>query len=55
MNDTFGSSLNLLKTQIFSHFQEGVFTVRCMHTDMQTQLTYYMSTWGSLRLTPITM
>ena len=52
VTDTCGSSLNLLKTQIFSYFQESVFTVRCMHTDMQTQLTYHMSMWGSLRLTP---
>ena len=55
VTDTCGSSLNLLKTQIFSYFQESVFTVRCMHTDMQTQLTYHVSMWGSLRLTPITM
>ena len=51
MTGTCGSSLNLLKTQIFSYFQESVFTVRCMHTDMQTQLTYHMSMWGSPRLT----
>jgi len=39
MTDTCGSSWNLLKTQILSYFQESVFAVRCMHTDMQTQLT----------------